>query len=370
MSTPLRRTALVYHERFLWHYAGVAASVIPAGGAVEPGRHAESPDRIRRINGLVEVSGLGEHLRRLRPAEATLEQIMRVHDPEYVDLVRTLSDAEGGDAGDNAFVHRSSYEIALLAAGACVTAVEAVLQGVVDNAYALVRPPGHHALADKGMGGCIFGNAAIAVRHAQQALGVERIAVVDWDSHHGNGTQDVFYDDPSVLTISLHQANCYPPDSGAVEERGAGSGTGANINVPLPPGSGVGAYEAAFERVVVPALDGHRPELLVVACGFDASAWDSHARLMLHSRAYRELTRALLGVAERHAAGRLVYCHEGGYAEAYTPFCGLAVLEELAGYPTGVADPFLPIFEGYGYQDLQAHQAAVIDEVASALRAG
>jgi acetoin utilization deacetylase AcuC-like enzyme len=367
VTVPQRRTGLVYHERFLWHDAGSAASVIPAGGMVEPGPHSESPDRIRRINSLVEVSGLGERLVRLRPEAATLEQVTRLHDPAYVELVRELSDGAGGDAGENAFVHRSSYEIALLAAGACIAAVDAVFQGVVDNAYALVRPAGHHALAGRGMGGCIFGNVAIAVLHAQRELGVGRVGVVDWDSHHGNGTQDAFYDDPSVLTISLHQAGCYPPDCGAVNETGVGEGVGANINVPLPPGSGVGAYEAAFERIVVPALDDHRPELLVVACGFDASAWDSHARLMLHSAAYRDLTRAMLGVAERHAGGRLVYCHEGGYAAAYAPFCGLAVLEELAGYATGVDDPFLPIFEGYAYQELQSHQAAVIDEVARAL---
>lgn len=367
MTRPLRRTGLVYHERFLWHDAGSAASVVPAGGMVEPGPHAESPERIRRINSLVEVSGLGEHLYRPRPRAATIDEVTRVHASAYVERVRELSDGAGGDAGDNALVHRSSFEIALLAAGACITAVDAVVGGAVENAYALVRPPGHHALADKGMGGCIFGNVAIAVRHAKEAHGIERIAVVDWDAHHGNGTQDAFYSDPSVLTISLHQAHCYPPESGATTETGTGAGVGANINVPLPPGSGVGAYEDAFERVVRPALDDHRPELLVIACGFDSCAWDSHARLMLHSAAYRELTRTMLGVAVRHADGRLVYCHEGGYASGYAPFCGLAVLEELAGYPTGVDDPFLPIFEGYAYQDVQPHQSAVIDEVARVL---
>ncbi len=362
-----RQTGLVYHERFLWHDAGSAASVIPAGGMVEPGPHSESPERIRRINSLVEVSGLGEQLHRLRQTAATGRQVARVHTPAYVDLVQELSDGVGGDAGDNAFVHRSSHEIAMLSAGACITAVDAVIQGVVDNAYALVRPPGHHAIAEMGMGGCIFGNVAIAVRHAQEALGVGRVAVVDWDAHHGNGTQEVFYADPSVLTISLHQANCYPPDSGAAHEIGVGAAFGANINLPLPPGSGAGAYEAAFRRVVIPALDDHRPELLVVACGFDSSGWDSHARLMLHSAAYRELTQAMLDVADRHASGRLVYCHEGGYAPGYAPFCGLAVLEELSGYSTGVDDPFLPIIEGFDYQDLQPHQAAVIEEVARAL---
>jgi acetoin utilization deacetylase AcuC-like enzyme len=329
---------------------------------VEPGPHAESPERIRRLRALIEVSGLEEDLVRLRPRLATDDELQRLHTPEYVERVKRLSEAGFGDAGDFAPVGPSSFEIAALAAGGCQVAVDAVLEGAVENAYALVRPPGHHALPDQGMGGCIFGNTALAALHGRAAHPVSRVAIVDWDAHHGNGTQTAFADDPDVLTISLHQADCFPPQSGRVDETGI-----ANINLPLPPGSGTGAYAAAFERVVVPALDRHRPELVLVACGFDSSAWDPHARLMLHSAAYRELTRALLGVADRHAAGRLVVIHEGGYSPGYAPFCGLAVLEELSGISTGVADPFLPIFEGYGYQELQPHQEAVIAAAAALL---
>ncbi len=363
MSDDVRRTGLVYHEHFLWHDAGSAASVIPAGGMVEPGPHAESPERIRRVNSLVEVSGLGVHLERPYPVPATVEQLTRIHTPDYVERVRAASDGEGADVGDNAFVHRSSYEIAVLSAGACITAVEQVATGALDNAYALVRPPGHHALADRGMGGCIFSNVAIAVRHAQDALGLERVAVVDWDAHHGNGTQDAFYDDPRVLTVSLHQSGCYPPGSGTAQETGDGAAVRTNVNVPLPPGSGVGAYEVAFERLILPALDAHRPELMIVACGFDSSGWETHARLMLHSEAYRGFTRDLLGIASAHAGGRLVYCHEGGYSPAYAPFCALTILEELSGRSTGVEDPFLPIIGGFDYQEPQPHQVAVIEEV-------
>jgi acetoin utilization deacetylase AcuC-like enzyme len=368
MGGPERRTALVYHERFLWHDAGSAASVIPSGGTVEPGPHAESPERVRRINALIEVSGLGERLERVRPRVATPEELGRLHTAAYIGRVKELSDGAGGDAGEYAPVGRSSFEIATLAAGACLTAVDAVVSGEADNAYALVRPPGHHALAAKGMGGCIFANAALAALHAREARGLARVAVVDWDAHHGNGTQAAFYDDPSVLTVSLHQADCFPPGSGRVDEVGEGPARGTNVNIPLPPGSGTGAFEAAFERVVVPALDAHEPELVLVACGFDSSAWDPHARLMLHSAAYRRLTQAMLGAAARHAGGRLVVVHEGGYAPAYTPFCGLAVLEELSGIFTGVDDPFLPIFEGYGYQELQSHQEAVVAAAESAWR--
>jgi acetoin utilization deacetylase AcuC-like enzyme len=360
----VRRTGLIFHERYLWHDAGPHASVIPAGGFVEPGPHAESPERVRRIRSLVEVSGLAERLVAIRPRMATDSELRRLHTQSYLDQVRELSARGHGDAGFYAPVGPSTYEIAVLAAGGCLTAVDAVVAGDVDNAYALVRPPGHHALAEQGMGGCIFGNAALAAMHARQALGLERVAVVDWDAHHGNGTQEAFWDDPTVLTISLHQAECFPPASGAAGETGGPGAEGTNVNIPLPPGSGTGAFAAAFDRVVVPVLDRFAPQLLIVACGFDSSAWDPHARLMLHSEAYRRMTRDLLGVAERHAGGRLVVCHEGGYAPGYTPFLGLAVLEELSGIRTDVEDPFLPIFEGYGFQELQPHQEALIAEVA------
>lgn len=358
----MRTTGLVFHERYLWHDAGPHGSVIPAGGFVEPGPHAESPERVRRIKGLVEVSGLGEKLVHLRPRDATRAELERFHAGSYIDSVKAQSDAGRGDAGFYAPIGPSSYEIAVLAAGGCLAAVDAVVAGEVDNAYALVRPPGHHAIADTGMGSCIFSNAALAAMHAREAHGIERVAVIDWDAHHGNGTQEAFWDDPSVLTVSLHQASCFPPGSGGADELGGVGAEGTNVNVPLPPGSGTGAFAATFERVVVPALDRFRPGLVIVACGFDSSAWDAHARLMLHSEAYRAMTRDMLGVADRHGEGRLVVVHEGGYAPAYAAFLGLSVLEELSGIRTEVDDPFLEIFLGYGYQELQPHQEAVIAE--------
>lgn len=364
-----RRTGFVFHERYLWHDAGAAASVIPAGGMAQPGPHAESPERVSRIRGLIEVSGLGDRLTRVSPRQASVEEITRFHTQDYVERVRQLSDGEGGDAGEFAHVGKSSYEIAALSAGGALAAVEAVADGTVENAYALIRPPGHHAMPALGLGGCIFANTTLAAQHARDALGFDRVAIVDWDAHHGNSQQHAFYADPSVLTISLHQAGCYPPDSGNVQEIGEGGGEGRNINLPLPPGSGTGAYDAAFERVVLPALERHRPQLLIVACGFDSSAWDGHARLMLHSRAYRELTSLMVEVADRHADGRLVVIHEGGYQPGYVPYCGVAVVEALAGVDSGVEDPLLETLAGYAYHELQAHQEVVIDAAAAALSA-
>ena len=299
----------------------------------------------------------------IAPRPATVEELERVHTPDYVERIRSASDAGGGDAGESAPFGRGTFEIASLAVGACLAAVDAVLDGTVDNAYALVRPPGHHAEPDRGRGSCIFGNVALAAMHARQARGLERVAIVDWDVHHGNGTQLAFWTDPTVLVVSVHQDSFYPPDSGHLTETGEGEGAGTTVNVPLPPGSGVGAYLTAFERVVVPALRAFRPELVLVASGLDACAIDPQGRMLLHSGGYRQLARLIRTAATELCDGRLVLCHEGGYSPAYAPFCALAIVEELSGIDTGVDDPFLEIFQGMAGQDLTPHQLAVIEAV-------
>ena len=237
-------TGYLYHEIFGWHdtssYAGLFPSD-PAAG-LQPFQHLENAETKRRIHELVVVSGLIDHLVRLTPRPATDEEILRVHSPEH--LARIEADSllpKGGDAGDgiSPFGH-GGIGIARLAAGAVITAVDAVLDGQVDNAYALVRPPGHHAVAGSGMGFCIFGNLAIAARHAQ----VVRRRRADRRRRLGRPPRQrhpaAFYDDPNVLTISIHQDNCFPPRSGALYERGEGAGTGAAVNIPLPPGTGDG----------------------------------------------------------------------------------------------------------------------------------
>jgi len=346
----------------MWHDTGTGAWVIPAGLTVQPLGHLENAEGKRRIRNLLEVSGLLEHLLLLKPRAATDDEILRLHTREYVDRIKSDSSKLGGDAGDLTPFGPGSYEIALLAVGGCITAVDAVLDGKVDNVYALVRPPGHHAERDTGRGFCIFANVALAALHAREVRGLSRLAVVDWDVHHGNGTEHAFYDDPSVLTISVHQDNNYPPDSGAITDRGSGAGDGFNINVPLPAGSGVGAYVATFERVVAPALRSFRPDLIFVASGLDASAMDPLASMMMTSDGYRKLTQVMLGVASEVCDGRLVVCHEGGYSPAYVPYCGLAILEELSGRRTDVADPLLDLLASFGGQDLQPHQDVVIRE--------
>ena len=353
-------TGFVYHELYMWHNTGNFAGIMPYGNPVQPGEHAENPETKRRFRNLLEVSGLLDSLTSLRPRPATEEELLRFHTREYLAQIAANGEQLAVDAGMFCPMGRGSYEIALLSAGGVIEAVEAVLDGTVQNAYALVRPPGHHALADTAMGFCFFGNAAVAGFHALEARGLERIAFVDWDVHHGNGTESAFWSDPRALTISIHQDNCFPPESGPISAIGEGPGEGYNLNIPLPPGSGVGAYEAAFDRVIIPALRKFRPQLIIVPSGFDAGAHDPLGRQMMTSEGYRALTARLMEVADEVCDGRLAMCHEGGYSAPTVPFFGLAVMEQLSGISSGTDDPFQEILGGLGGHELQPHQDAVI----------
>ncbi|KAF5835260.1 hypothetical protein DUNSADRAFT_7707 [Dunaliella salina] len=234
------------------------------------------------------------------------------------------------------------------------------MEGQVSTGYVLCRPPGHHAERSEGAGFCIFNNVAVAAAAAREVYGLKRICIVDYDVHHGNGTQHIFEGDEHILFISLHQDSNYPLHSGAVTEQGTGQGEGFTINCPLPPGSGTGAYKAAFERVVLPALEAFRPELVLVSSGFDASYADPLGAQILSSQDFRWMATQLKAIADRHCGGKVLAVHEGGYSEVYTPFCCLAVVEALAGTSSGIIDPFLHEVSNWGYQRLQNHQDAAI----------
>jgi acetoin utilization deacetylase AcuC-like enzyme len=356
-------TGFAWHELYMWHDPGSGAGPRPAGGAIEPGEHGESPATKRRLRNLLEVSGMLDELVAIRPREATLEELTRFHTEAYVERIKRLSDAGGGEAGENTPFSGGAYEIAALAAGGCLRAVEAVLDGEVDNAYALVRPPGHHAEADRGRGFCIFGNTALAAMHAQHARGLQRVAVIDWDVHHGNGTESAFWSDRSVFTVSIHQEDWWPRGSGALTDIGEGPGRGFNMNVPLPAGSGTGAYRAALTQAVLPALREFRPELIIVACGLDAGVLDPFGRMMLTSESFRSLAAMVKEAAESLCDGRLLMIHEGGYSAAYVPFCGLAVIEELAGRRSTVEDPYLERYRALPGDDIQPAQILAIEDV-------
>ena len=279
-------TGLVCDERYFWYDLGDYRSLMGGHPHIEPGTFAETPESKRRILNLLAASGLLRQLRLLRPEPVSFEELCCVHDATYVEAVKTLSSKGGGSLGPGVPVPAGGYEIAALAVGGTRRAIDAVLRSEVDNSYALVRPPGHHAERDRGWGLCIFANAAIATKLAMRDHGLARVAIVDWDAHHGNGTESAFYEDPSVLTISVHQ-DMVVPERGAIEDTGRGPGDGYNINIPLPPGSGTGAYLAAIDRVMAPALRRFRPELILVASGVDACASDPTARMLLMSDSYR-----------------------------------------------------------------------------------
>ncbi|MFG6668215.1 class II histone deacetylase [Halomonas sp. HNIBRBA4712] len=336
------KTAFFFDERCLWHSAGQYALTLPVGGWVQPpaaGGLAESPETKRRLKNLMDISGLTSALEVRSAPLASDEQLLRVHSRAYLARFRELSDAGGGELGDHAPIGPGSYDIARLSAGLAIGAVSAVMNGEVDNAYALSRPPGHHCLPDQAMGFCFLANIAIAIEESRARFGLERVAVLDWDVHHGNGTQEIFYERDDVLTISLHQAGCFPPGYDGLEDRGRGAGEGYNLNNPLPPGAGDEAYRQAMADIALPALERFRPQLILVACGFDANAVDPLARMLLSSSAFSDMTRQVREAAERLCDGRLVMVHEGGYSEAYVPFCGHATIEALSGVTTEVADP-------------------------------
>lgn len=336
------KTGLVWDERYMWYDFGSCAHVLGSSEYIQPGTLIESPESKQRIINLLSSLGLLDQLKLIRPYVAGERELALVHDPDYVAEVKRLSDGAGGFAGHGAPIPKGGYAIAALAAGGATVAIESVLSGDVNNAYALIRPPGHHAEYSQGMSLCVFNNLAVAVESAIHKKLVKKVAVIDWDAHHGNGTESLFYSRSDVLTLSIHQDQMVP-GRGMVEQNGEGKGEGYNVNVPLPPGSGTGAYVAAFERVILPAVRSFNPDLIVVACGLDASVNDPTARMLLMPNSYRQLTRMVKQTSDDLCAGRLVMLHEGGYDPTNTPFCALSIIEELSGINTRLlpgCDPF------------------------------
>ena len=337
-------TGFFWDERTFWHGGGSYASLLPVGGFVEPlaaNGLPEGPEAKRRLKSLLDVSGLARNLVTAGAEAASETELLRVHEADYLRRFKALSDDGGGEIGLRAPFGPGGYEIAALSAGLAVTAVREVLAGNLANAYALCRPPGHHCLPAWPNGFCLLANIAIAVEAALAEGRASKVAVLDWDVHHGNGTEAIFYERGDVLTVSIHQERNYPLDTGAVDDRGKGPGMGANLNIPLPPGAGNVVWMAAMERLALPAIEAFSPDLIVVASGYDAALVDPLGRMVLSAAGFRAMTEATMAVAERVCGGRLVLVHEGGYSEVYAPFCGHAAIAALAGAP-GVDDPFGP----------------------------
>jgi len=301
-------TALLYDPIFLEH-------LTPPGHPENPQR-AERPIEMLRALNWLEREGLVQ----LTPRAATVEELAAVHKPAYIHGIeaasRRVAEAHNGRKtrffATDVYVSAKSYEAAIKAAGAPLTAIDAIMRGDAHNAYCLVRPPGHHALPNEAMGFCFFNNVAIAARYAIDKYGLERVMIIDYDVHHGNGTQDAFYNDARVLYFSIHQAPFYP-GTGASDERGEGAGLGTTINVPLPEHTGFETYEPVFRQVMAPAADRFDPQLILVSAGFDAHWKDPVGGMSLSTAGFAQLTKIIIDLANLLCKGRLVMVQEGGY---------------------------------------------------------
>jgi acetoin utilization deacetylase AcuC-like enzyme len=311
-------TAYVYHPVYLEHN--------------QPS-HPENARRLERILETLEEQGILARLRLLEPRPATEDELLRVHTQRHIASVRTVAEKGGGHMDMDTYVSPRSFEAALMAAGGVIRAVEGVLSGEIANAFALVRPPGHHATAGRAMGFCLFNNIAIAARAALAADGIERVLIADFDVHHGNGTQDIFADDPDVFYFSTHQYPYYP-GTGAMRDIGREAGTGTVLNVPLPTRVGDQGYGRVIGELAWPLAERFKPDLVLVSAGYDGHWTDPLAHMNLSLTGYAHIQRELVNMADRLCEGRIVFALEGGYqlnALAYGVSNGfLALLGEPA----------------------------------------
>ena len=292
------KTGFVYHPDYLNHDTGYG--------------HPERPDRLRASLAALQNSDVWEQLHPIDPQPATVEQIAYAHNPGYSEHIRQACELEIPLSYDTPVGH-DSYDIALLSTGGVLCAAEAVATQQVKNAFAMVRPPGHHATPGQSMGFCLFNNIAVTARYLQQEHDVGKVAIVDWDVHHGNGTQDIFYEDESVFFFSIHQSPLYP-GTGSRYEQGSGKARGTTLNVPMPRDTGDDEYIRVFEDVLIPVLQDFSPEFILISAGFDAHYLDPLSQVDLTANGFAELTNLVLKVAEEVASGNVVSALEGGYS--------------------------------------------------------
>lgn len=294
-------TALIYEDLFLKHFTGYS--------------HPETAQRLQLVMKGLEQSGLRKNMIHLKAQPVAEKWITKVHTPKFWSFLNAQAKAAPTYLDPDTLLSPHSLPAAQLAAGGMLAAVDAIMAGQVANAFAAVRPPGHHATPDRAMGFCFINQVAIAARYVQERHGIKRVLIVDWDVHHGNGTQDIFEADPTVFFFSTHQFPHYPGTGGA-DEVGVGPGKGTVLNVPLDRGAGDKEVIAAFRDQLVPAMEKFKPEFIFISAGFDAHENDPLAELKFTAAGYKELTRIVMAIADKHAKGRIVSMLEGGYGEA------------------------------------------------------
>ncbi|MEW6096280.1 MAG: histone deacetylase [bacterium] len=292
------RVGLVYHPAYLLHETRV---------------HPENKMRLVRILKYLEESTIKNNLFYIPPRHATVEEVASVHLLTYIKMIERACQTNKKSIDPDTQICSKSYEVALLAAGGVISAIDAVVAGKkVKRAFALIRPPGHHAEPDKGMGFCIFNNIAIGAKYAQNKYGIKKILIIDFDVHHGNGTQLVFYNDPTVLYSSIHQYPFYP-GTGTQLEKGQGEGEGFTINIPLPAKSGDSEYTQAFKSYIVPPALDFNPQLVLISAGFDAHKDDPIGGMRLTNEGYKNIAKLICDIANQTCDGKVVSCLEGGY---------------------------------------------------------
>lgn len=309
-----KKVGLVYHPEYLKH---------------DTGYHPENKDRLINIIDYLKTSDINQRLIYLEPVTAPVEVVNLVHPGHYIEMIRRACENNKRSIDPDTIICPVSYKVALLAVGGMLRAIDAVMNNEVERSFALVRPPGHHAEPNRGMGFCLFNNIAIGTKYAQSKYQVKRILIVDFDVHHGNGTQMVFYDDPSVLFFSIHQYPFYP-GTGSQNEKGIGAGEDLTINVPLSAKSGDKEYEEAFKRYLLEPAMKFKPELIMVSAGFDAHEDDPVGGMRLTKDGYRRITRVICDLARDNCQSKIVSTLEGGYNLKVLPSLIETYLDELS----------------------------------------
>lgn len=306
----------------------------------DTGQHPENARRLEAISTHLEQTRLKQRLTLIPPRAASVEEIALVHQKQYISYVQNTAQQGGGWLDSDTVVSPDSYRAALYAAGGAIKATEAVMNREVDSAFALVRPPGHHATSEQAMGFCLFNNVAIATKYAMANYNLDRVAIIDFDVHHGNGTQDAFYSNPQVLYVSTHLYPFYP-GSGSIEETGDGAAKGTKINIPLPAGCGDDEYSEVFEQIIVPSVRRFKPSLIFVSAGYDAHWADSIALMQVSTTGFARMVTFIKGLAKELCDGRLVFTLEGGYHLQALASSVKATFDVLLGN-TNIEDPLDP----------------------------